>query len=87
MGFSYRKHGTVTTWAAFDILRQTHYTLSQALGGLYVFSSTVLPLATTPMAWLKPGSDAPRQVLSYIELTPFDSVKYEVDKTTGYIKS
>ena len=41
-----------------------------------------------PHPWhgLSPGPDAPRQVLSYIELTPFDSVKYEVDKTTGYIK-
>ena len=41
-----------------------------------------------PHPWhgLSPGPDSPRQVLTYIELTPFDSVKYEVDKTTGYIK-
>jgi inorganic pyrophosphatase len=32
------------------------------------------------------GSNAPDVVNAYIEMTPFDSVKYEVDKTTGYLR-
>jgi inorganic pyrophosphatase len=35
---------------------------------------------------LDPGPEAPRLVQAYIELTPFDLVKYEVDKTTGYVR-
>lgn len=32
------------------------------------------------------GSDAPATVTSYIEIVPTDTVKYEIDKTTGYLK-
>lgn len=32
------------------------------------------------------GSNAPDVVNAYIEMTPFDAVKYEVDKTTGYLR-
>ncbi len=32
------------------------------------------------------GSKSPDVVNAYIEMTPFDSVKYEVDKTTGYLR-
>ena len=32
------------------------------------------------------GRKAPDVVNAYIEMTPFDSVKYEVDKTTGYLR-
>ncbi len=32
------------------------------------------------------GAKAPRVVTAYIEMTPFDSVKYELDKTTGYLR-
>jgi len=41
-----------------------------------------------PHPWhgLDVGIDPPAVVLAYIELTPFDSVKYEVDKATGYLK-
>lgn len=41
-----------------------------------------------PHPWhgLTPGPDAPRVVHAYIEITPFDSVKYEVDKETGYLR-
>ncbi len=41
-----------------------------------------------PHPWhgLEPGPDPPRLVDAYIEITPFDSVKFEVDKTTGYLK-
>ena len=32
------------------------------------------------------GSDAPKVVNAYIEIVPTDSVKYEIDKTTGHLK-
>ena len=32
------------------------------------------------------GPDPPRVVNAYIEITPFDLVKYEVDKVTGYLR-
>lgn len=41
-----------------------------------------------PHPWhgLDIGRRAPDVVNAYIEMTPFDSVKYEVDKTTGYLR-
>lgn len=41
-----------------------------------------------PHPWhgLEAGMDPPRIVLAYIEITPFDLVKYEVDKLTGYLR-
>ena len=41
-----------------------------------------------PHPWhgLEPGPDAPRIVHAYIEITPFDLVKYEIDKVTGYLR-
>lgn len=41
-----------------------------------------------PHPWhgLEVGPDAPSVVNAYIEITPFDLVKYEVDKTTGYLR-
>ena len=41
-----------------------------------------------PHPWhgLDAGKDPPRIVHAYIEITPFDYVKYEVDKTTGYMR-
>ncbi len=41
-----------------------------------------------PHPWhgLNIGSKAPEVVNAYIEMTPFDAVKYEVDKTTGYLR-
>jgi inorganic pyrophosphatase len=41
-----------------------------------------------PHPWhgLEPGPDAPSSVIAYIEITPFDFVKYEVDKKTGYLR-
>lgn len=40
-----------------------------------------------PHPWhgLETGKNPPQLVHAYIELTPFDLVKYEIDKTTGYI--
>ena len=41
-----------------------------------------------PHPWhsLAAGSDPPRFVQAYIEITSFDSVKYEIDKVTGYLR-
>ena len=41
-----------------------------------------------PHPWhgLEAGDDLPSVVNAYIEMTPFDAVKYEVDKTTGYLR-
>jgi inorganic pyrophosphatase len=41
-----------------------------------------------PHPWhgLEAGEDLPGTVNAYIEMTPFDAVKYEVDKTTGYLR-
>lgn len=41
-----------------------------------------------PHPWhgLEVGENAPSIVNAYIEMTPADSVKYEVDKTTGYLR-
>ena len=32
------------------------------------------------------GDQAPELVTAYIEITPYDLVKYEVDKETGYLR-
>ena len=41
-----------------------------------------------PHPWhgLTAGPEPPGVVHAYIELTPFDLVKYEIDKTTGYLR-
>lgn len=41
-----------------------------------------------PHPWhgLDVGPEPPRIVHAFIEITPFDLIKYEVDKTTGYIR-
>lgn len=41
-----------------------------------------------PHPWhgIEIGEEAPRIVTAYIEMTPFDLVKYETDKHTGYIR-
>jgi len=41
-----------------------------------------------PHPWhgLEVGPNPPQIVHAYIEITPFDLVKYEVEKTTGYLK-
>ena len=41
-----------------------------------------------PHPWhgLEVGPDAPGTVHAYIEITPFDTVKYEIDKQTGYMR-
>jgi inorganic pyrophosphatase len=41
-----------------------------------------------PHPWhgLSAGPDPPNIVHAYIEITPFDHIKYEVDKETGYLR-
>jgi len=41
-----------------------------------------------PHPWhgLAVGDDAPHRVNAFIEITPYDVVKYEVEKETGYLK-
>jgi inorganic pyrophosphatase len=41
-----------------------------------------------PHPWhgLEAGPEVPRLVHAYIEITPYDLVKYEVDKVTGYLR-
>lgn len=41
-----------------------------------------------PHPWhgLDAGEDAPKVVNAYIEITPFDTIKYEIDKATGYLR-
>src|SRR5215212_5742347 len=41
-----------------------------------------------PHPWhgLDLGAEAPRVVNAYIEITPFDLVKYEIDKASGYLR-
>ena len=41
-----------------------------------------------PHPWhgLAPGPNPPALVQAYIEITPFDLVKYEIDKVTGYLR-
>ena len=41
-----------------------------------------------PHPWhgLTVGRDPPRIVHAYIEITPFDAMKYEIDKRTGYLR-
>lgn len=41
-----------------------------------------------PHPWhgLEVGPEPPRIVNVYVEITPFDTIKYEIDKVTGYLK-
>jgi inorganic pyrophosphatase len=41
-----------------------------------------------PHPWhgLSAGIAPPRRLQAYIEITPFDTVKYEIDKATGYLR-
>jgi inorganic pyrophosphatase len=47
-----------------------------------------LPLLFKPHPWhgIPIGDDAPQTVTCFIEIVPTDTVKYELDKETGYLK-
>ena len=54
--------------------------------GIYhELSLSILPLASS-LAWVGNWPQPPDLVYAYIEMTPFDHIKYEVDKTTGYLR-
>jgi len=44
------------------------------------------PWRPHPWHGLSVGPEPPRLVHAYIEITPFDLVKYEIDKDSGYLK-
>ncbi|MBC8155309.1 MAG: inorganic pyrophosphatase [Bacteroidetes bacterium] len=44
------------------------------------------PSKAHPWHGIAPGEKAPAQVTAFIEIVPTDTVKYEVDKETGYLK-
>jgi inorganic pyrophosphatase len=46
------------------------------------------PLLFKPHPWhgIPIGDDAPNTVTCFIEIVPADTVKYELDKQTGYLK-
>ena len=50
------------------------------------FPNTFYRWRPHPWHGLEMGRKAPDVVNAYIEMTPFDAVKYEVDKTTGYLR-
>ncbi len=39
-----------------------------------------------PWHGVEPGADAPNVIVCYIEMVPTDTVKYEVDKVSGYLR-
>ena len=43
------------------------------------------PFRAHPWHGLEVGPQPPRQVNAYVEITPFDLVKYELDKETGFM--
>jgi len=50
------------------------------------FPQTFFRWRPHPWHGLEVGDDPPHVVNAYIELTPYDRVKYEVDKKTGYLR-
>jgi inorganic pyrophosphatase len=44
------------------------------------------PFRPHPWHGIEPGLNPPKIVTAYIEITPFDGIKYEIDKGTGYLK-
>ncbi|MFW5653726.1 MAG: inorganic pyrophosphatase [Planctomycetota bacterium] len=51
-------------------------------------SESFAPLFARPHPWhgLSPGPNPPTVVQVYIEMTPLDRVKYEIDKEVGYLR-
>lgn len=39
-----------------------------------------------PWHGISPGLNAPESVTAFIEIVPTDTVKYEIDKATGFLK-
>jgi inorganic pyrophosphatase len=49
-------------------------------------NSNTSPYMAHPWHGISQGVDAPTIVNAFIEMTPSDSVKYEIDKATGFLK-
>ena len=49
-------------------------------------AGVVSPFRPHPWHGLEPGPNAPEVLHAYIEITPFDLMKYEVDKVSGYLR-
>ena len=49
-------------------------------------SSTYFQFRPHPWHGLEIGPNPPRLVNAYIEITPFDLAKYEIDKVSGYLR-
>lgn len=49
-------------------------------------SPASLPWRPHPWHGLTPGPDVPARVHAFVEMTPFDTIKYEIDKPTGYLR-
>lgn len=45
-----------------------------------------IPYKAHPWHGIHPGEQSPTVVTAFIEMVPSDTVKYEIDKTTGYLK-
>ena len=58
--------------------------MESALRNLY--NKLGLRYQSHPWHGVNIGENAPEEVMSFIEMTPSDSVKYEIDKESGYIK-
>jgi len=51
-------------------------------------SQNLIEILFQPHPWhgVAPGPEAPAQVTVYVEIVPSDTVKYELDKATGFLK-
>ncbi|OFZ23236.1 MAG: inorganic pyrophosphatase [Bdellovibrionales bacterium GWB1_55_8] len=49
-------------------------------------SPAYFPWRPHPWHGISTGKNPPSLVNAYIEITPFDGIKYEIDKETGYLK-
>jgi inorganic pyrophosphatase len=52
----------------------------------HLYKKLGLRYQSHPWHGINLGVNAPEEVMSFIEMTPADSVKYEIDKASGYIK-
>ncbi len=55
-------------------------------GDGHFFQTMGLLCKSHPWHGVELGKDAPDLVMAYVEIVPMDTVKYEVDKKTGYLK-
>lgn len=78
----FRKSSTL--WVVWDIINALEILFYR--GNSLAFPNPFYRWRPHPWHGLEVGLNPPRVVTAYIEITPFDLVKYEVDKKTGYLK-